>query len=141
MKKRQHDEISKDYIQQKGYQIVEVWECEWWSLYKTDASVESHLRENFPYRRPLSGEGLKQGIIDGRLFAHVQCDIEEPEHLSDYFSIFPPIFKNTVVNRDDIGNLIKNNGEKENIMVQPRRMLISGCIVTNGTIITPLLLF
>ena len=31
--------------------------------------------------------------------------------------------------------------EKENIMPQPRRMLISSFILTNGTIITPLLLF
>ena len=52
IKKRQQDEMRRDYIQQKGYQIVEMWECEWWSLYKTDASVKSHLRENFPYKRP-----------------------------------------------------------------------------------------
>ena len=64
-----------------------------------------------------------------------------PEHLRDYFSNFPPIFKNTAVSRDDIGNLMKQYAEKENIMVQPRRMLISSFILTNGTIITPLLLF
>ena len=52
VKKRQQDELRRDYIQQKGYQIVAKWECEWWSLYKTDASVKSHLPENFPYRRP-----------------------------------------------------------------------------------------
>ena len=48
VKKRQQDEMRRDYIQQKGYQIVEMWECEWWSLYKTDASVKSHLRKSFP---------------------------------------------------------------------------------------------
>ena len=48
VKKRQQDEMRSDCIQQKGYQIVEMWECEWWSFYKTDASVKSHLRENFP---------------------------------------------------------------------------------------------
>ena len=141
VKKRQQDEMRRDYIQQKGYQIVEMWECEWWSLYKTDASVKCHLRKNFPYRRPLSEEGLLHGIIDGQLFGYVQCDIEVPEHLRDYFSNFPPIFKNTAVSRDDIGNLMKQYAEKENIMVQPRRMLISSFILTNGTIITPLLLF
>ena len=49
-KKRQQDEMRRDYIEQKGYQIVEKWVCEWWSLYKTDASVKSHLRENFPHK-------------------------------------------------------------------------------------------
>ena len=44
VKKRQQDEMRREYIQQKDYQIVEIWECEWWSLYKTDESVKSHLR-------------------------------------------------------------------------------------------------
>ena len=58
VKKRQQDEMRKGYIQRKGCQIFEMWECESWSLYKTDASVKSHHRKNFPYRRPLSEEGL-----------------------------------------------------------------------------------
>ena len=89
----------------------------------------------------MSEEGVLPGIIDGRLFGYVQSDIEVPEHLRDYFSNFPPIFKNTAVSRDDIGNLMKQYAEKENIMVQPRRMLISSFNLTNGTFITPLPLF
>ena len=85
-------------------------------------------------------QGIK-GIIDGRLFGYVQCDIEVPEHLRDYFSNIPPIFKSTAVSGDDIGNLMKQFAEKENIMVEPGRMLISSFFLTNGTIITPLLLF
>ena len=81
-----------------------------------------------------------QGIIDGRLFGYVHCDIEVPEHLRDYFSDFPPIFKNTVVSLNDIGDLIKEYAENEGIMSQPKRMLISSFILTSGTIITPLLL-
>ena len=89
----------------------------------------------------MSNEGLLHGIVDGRLFGYVQCGIEVPDHLRDYFSNFPPIFKYTAVSRDDNGNLMKLYAKKENIMVQPRRMLISSFILTNGTIITPLLLF
>ena len=138
--KRQQDEMRRDYIQQKGYQI-EMWECEWWSLYKTDASVKSHLRENFPHKLPLSEEQLLQGIIDGQLFGYVQCDIEVPQHLRSYFSNFPPIFKSFVVCREDIGTLMREDAEKENIMAKPRRMLISSFVLTNGTVITPLVLF
>ena len=134
VKRRQQDGMRRDYIQQKCNQTVEMWEREWWSIYKTNASIRSHLRENFPYRQPMSEEGLMQGIVDGRLFGYVQCDIEVPEHLRDYFSNFPPVFKNTAVNRDDIGNLIKLSAEKEKITVQPKRVLISSFIVTNGTI-------
>ena len=38
-------------------------------------------------------------------------------------------------------NLMREYAEKENIMAQPRRMLVSSFILTNGTIITSLLLF
>ena len=67
--------------------------------------------KKFPYRRPLSEEALLQGIIDGHFFGYVQWDIEVPEHLRDYFSNFPPIFKNTAVSRDDVGNLMKHYAE------------------------------
>ena len=118
-----------------------MWKCEWWSLYKTDAPVKNYLRANFPYKRPLIEEQLLQGIIDGRLFGYFQCDIEAPEHLRDYFSNFPPIFKRTVVSRNDIGDLMKEYAEKEGIMPQQRRMLTSSFILTKCTITFPLLLF
>ena len=64
-----------------------------------------------------------------------------PEHLKAYFANLPPIFKNTVVSRNAIGDLMKEYAEKERIMSQPRRMLISSFHLKNGTIITPLLLY
>ena len=133
--------MRKEYIQQKGYKIIELWDCNWSELYQPDAPVKSCLRGIFPYQRPLSEEQLLQGIIDGRLFGYVQCDIEVPEHLRNYVSNFPPFFKSTVVSRNDIGDLMKEYAEKEGIMPQTRRMLISSFFLTNGTIITPLLLF
>ena len=141
IRKKEQDQTRKEYIPQKAYNFIEVWECERWSLYKTDAPVKSYLRANFPYKRPLSEEQLLQGTIDWRLFGYVQCDIEVHEHLRDYFSSFPPIFKNNIVSRNDIGDLMKEYAEKEGIMPRPRRMLISSFILTNGNIITPLFLF
>ena len=107
MKKRQQVEMFSEYIQQKSYQIVEKWEREWWSLYKTDASVKSHLRENLPYKGLLSEGQLLQETIDGRFFGYVQCDVEVPEHRRSYFLNFPPIFKNTVISREDYASLMR----------------------------------
>ena len=59
MKKKERDQMRKEYIQQKGYKSIEMWECNWWELYRTDARVKNHLRANFPYQRPLSEERLK----------------------------------------------------------------------------------
>ena len=42
VKKRQQDEMRRDYIQQKGYELVELWECEWWSLYINFLSAKNN---------------------------------------------------------------------------------------------------
>ena len=82
-----------------------------------------------------------QEIKSRKLFGYVQCDLKVPEQLKAYFTNFPPILKNTVVSRNDIGDLMKEYAEKEGIMSQPRRMLTSSFHLKNGTIITPLLLY
>ena len=92
-----------DYIQQKGYQFVEMWECEWWRLDESEATVKKHLRKNFPYTRPLSGEQLLQGLIDGKILGFVQCDNEIPDHLQHCFSKFPRMFRTIVVGKRDFG--------------------------------------
>ena len=138
---REQKQMGKENTQQKRYKFFEMWECKWWDLYRTVAPVKIYHRAQFHNKRHLSEEQLLQGIIDGRLFGYVQCDIEVSEHLRHYFSNFPPIFRKTVVSRNDIGNLMKEYAEKERIIPQPTRMLRSRFILTNCTIITPLLLF
>ena len=64
-----------------------------------------------------------------------------PEELTKKFANFPPIFKNTNVGRHDIGLLMKDYAEKEGLLCQPGKMLISSYFLENGTLITPLLLF
>ena len=60
-----------------------------------------------------------QEIRSRRLFGYVQCDLKVPEHLKAYFANFPPIFKNTVVSRNDIGNLMKEYAEKKELCHNP----------------------
>ena len=130
-----------EYIQQNGYNFIEMWECNWWQLYRTDAKVKNHLRTNFPYQRLLSGERLMQEINSRKFFGYVRCDLKVPEILKAYFANFPPIFKKTVVSRNDIGDLMKEYAEKEGIMSKPSRMLKASFHLENGSIITPLLLY
>ena len=84
---------------------------------------------------------LLEQLKSDKLFGYVQCDIEVPEELKEKFAKFPPIFKNTNVGRHDIGVLMKDYAEKEGLLCQPRKMLISSYFLENGTLITPLLLF
>ena len=132
--------MRRSYIQDKGFTVIERWECEWWRLYKTITNVKLHIRENFSNRRSLT-EQLLEGIKKISLFGYVQSDIEVPENLRVNFANFPPIYKDTLVSKSDIGDLMKTYAEERGKMSQPRKMLISSFTLPNRTLITPLLLF
>ena len=84
-----------------------------------------HLKESIPYKRPLREESLLVQIRSGKLFGYVQCDIEVPEELKEKTASFLPIFENTNVSQHDIGSLMQDYAEKEGLLCQPRKMLIS----------------
>ena len=68
----------------------------------------------------------------------MQCGIEVPECLRSKFVNFPPIFKNTLNSKNDIGNLIKDYAEEERLLFQPRKMLIFSFTLQNVTLVFPL---
>ena len=140
-RRKELDDLRRGYIQEKGFTVIEMCKCEWWRLYKTTINVKLHIRENFPDRRSLREQQLLEGIKKGNLFGYVQCDVEVPEKLRANFANFPPIFKNNLVSKDDIDDLMKMYAEEEGIMSQPRKMLISSLTLQIGILITPLLLF
>ena len=139
--KKELDELRRGYIQENGFAVIEKWECERWSIHETTTNGKLHIRGNFPYRWSLTEQQLLEGIKKGNLFGYVQCDIEVPENLRANVANFPLVFKNTLVSKIDIGDLMITYAEEEEIMSQPRKQLISCFTLQNGTLITPLLLF
>ena len=71
-KKRELDALRRHYIEEKGYKVIEMWECKWWRLYKTTSTVEQNIREHLFYRRSLEAEQLLKEIKEGKLFGYVQ---------------------------------------------------------------------
>ena len=88
-----------------------MWECDWWRLYKTTTNVKLHIREIFPYRRSLTEQQLLEGKKKRNQIGYVQCDIEVPKKMRANFYNFPPIFKNTLVSKNAIGDLMKTYAE------------------------------
>ena len=97
--------------------------------------------EIFPHRRSHTEHHLLEGKKKGIIIGYVQCDIEVPENLRANFAKFPPIFKNTLFSKFDIGDLMKTFAEEEGIMSQRWNLLMSSFTIQNGTLITSLLLF
>ena len=108
--------------------------------YTTTSNVKLHIRENFPYRRSLTEQQLLEGIKKGSLLGYVQCDLEVPEKMRVNFANFPPILKNTLVSKNDIGDLMKRYAEEGGTRPQPRKLFLPSFTLQNGTLNTPLLL-
>ena len=78
-KKRELDDLRREYNCEKGYKIEEIWECEWWQNLKTNEKIKNHIRSNFPYERTLSTDSLLEKIRDGFLYGYIQCDLVVPD--------------------------------------------------------------
>ena len=87
----------------------------------------------------MSLERILSEVRNERLFGCVEVDIRVPEHLKEKFSEMCPIFKNTNISRDDIGDFMKAYAEEHNIMAQPRRSLIGSMKGEKILLATPLL--
>ena len=69
----------------------------------------------------------------------MECDIEVPDHLKDYFSEMAPIFKNTEVSLKDIGQHMQDYAKEHNIQDIPHRLLIGSYSGKKIGLSTPLL--
>ena len=92
-KRREMDDLRREYIREKEYKIEEMWECEWRQNFKTNEKIKNHIRSNFPYKRPLSTDSLLEKIRDGFLYGYIQCDLIVPDELKAKFLIFLQFLK------------------------------------------------
>ena len=134
--KRELDEWRRSYIREKGFTVIEMWESDWWGLCRTRNNVNKTFLSDVHL---LAAEQIID-MKNGKLFGYVQCELKYPK-ISGNFANFTAIFKNTLVRKSDIGDLIKTYAEEDGIMSQPRKMLISSFTLQNGTLITHVLSF
>ena len=132
-----------EYIRSKGYRVVEMWECEWRRMKRTNRELQrfiaTEVRRTLDTIKIMSPVRILSEVRQDRLFGCVEVDIRVPEHLKEKFSEMCPIFKNTNISRDDIGHFKKAYAEKHNIMAQPRRSLIGSMKGEKILLATPLL--
>ena len=141
-------EISKYLKEEVGVKVVEMWECRWDHMRCHDPEVRQFCRSRFPYKRAdfshceaITPDDILRSVKEEKLFGLIECDIEVPDTLKNHFSELQPIFKNTEVSREDMGDFMKKYAEKHKIMSQPRRTLIASYFGKRILLATPLLLW
>ena len=99
--------------------------------------------KNEEEQQEISIEVKQQQLLDDirrdKIFGFVKCDIHVPDHLIDKFSEYPPIFKNTEINIEDIGETMQAYCESIGRKNGVNRSLISSMHGKGIIILTPLL--
>ena len=132
-----------EYIRSKGYRVVELYECEWRQLKRTNRELQrfiaTEVRRTLDKVEVMSTERILSEVRNERLFGCVEVDIHVPPHLKEKFTEMCPIFKNTNISREDIGEYMQSYAEENKIMAQPRRSLIGSLKGEKILLATPLL--
>ena len=82
---------------------------------------------------------LEEDILNDKLFGFMKVDIETPEHLKEYFEEMTPIFKNTTVNYEDMGEYMTEYHKQNNITFVKSKKLIGSYFGKEILLYTPLL--
>jgi hypothetical protein len=133
-----------DYIRSLGFNLIIMWEHEWNKSEMDDVQVNNFAKlhkknQLFPFCKTKSH--IISKVQSGEFFGMVECDIEVPTDLREYFSEMTPIFKNVKVPRSEIGPFMEKFAVDNKIMSQPRRMLIGSYFGKKILLATPLLKF
>lgn len=142
-RRRESTEAGAMYIRRLGFNLVEIWECEWRAIKRTDERA-AQVAAYFAQPIPGGFSGLKEDAIlklveEGTLYGMVQCDIHVPENLREYFAEMQPIFKNTEMKKEHLSPLMRKYAEDHNLLKQPRRCLV-GSFYAKGILLSSTLL-
>ena len=133
-----HTQKISQYIKECGFNLKEIWECQWKEFKKTHQITNPYV---FPtehiYR--MTEKQLIDHIRKGEIFGAAEIDIKVPDHLKSFFADFPPIFKNTLVTEADIGEHMTEFLRTNKMSYKPRRYLIGSMFAVKQLFITPLI--
>ena len=131
------------YLKCLGYEVVEEYECNWGKIKKRDKrALETRSIWRIPKpdtKIQISQNEIIEGVKKGSIFGLVCVDLETPEHLTDHFSEMTPMFKNTLVSRDDVGAHMRDHLKSEGKIKIPQRQLIGSYFVQKILLGPPLL--
>ena len=136
--RRKHTEEKMKYLQDAGYKVVTIQECEFYRDIRPSLPQHNKYLPNFK-NGSLKEDEILTLVKNEKMFGMVECDIEVPNHLKDHFSEMCPLFCTTEVHFEDVGRHMQDHIISENFSREPRRLLIAGLKAEKLLIATPLL--
>ena len=143
---REKTEQNTKYLrEQVGVRVIEIYECQWVQMKCDNPDVRRFMAQRFVYepcafpQKVIRVEHILEAVREGRLFGFIQCTLRVSDRDKSRFAELPPIFKNTMVGRDDIGEKMRAYAEAHHLLTRPRRTLISSYFGEEILLSTPLL--
>ena len=109
-------------LQCKDHTVEIIWEKDWQALVTLRPEIEAYLSQHCTcthFRKYLNQDQIIRFIQDGHLFGFVECDIEVPDYLKDYFSKMTQIFKNTDVSLKDVDEFMQQYAKDHSVKDVP----------------------
>ena len=136
--KLKHTKEIAQYIIDSGYNLIEIWECEYGIFRRANTIINTYLYPTEDKYR-LSEREILDGIKENKIFGAVEVDLHVPDHLKSYFSEMTPIFKHGTVNFENIGQHMQTFVNESGTIFKKRYYLIGSMFATKILLITPLL--
>ena len=98
------------YLKKLGYQVIEMWGCEWSELKLTFAPAKEfceRFKHNYCKSHTMNKDEIVKAVCNERLFGMVECSLHVPAKLRDYFAEMTPIFKNVEIGLNDVSGVMK----------------------------------
>ena len=118
-----------------------MWECEWRKYKTVNGRNAIHNSYMYPKEKQyrMTQAQILEYIKNDEMFGAVEVDINVPDSLKDHFQEMPPVFKNTTISRDDIGDYMRDYLDYNKRTFKDTRYLIGSMFGTKILLITPLL--
>jgi hypothetical protein len=155
--KSTHD--TTNFMKSQGYRVVEIYECEFKKMKQENPALRKFISQHVSpftnkYPSSVNEDDIIQGVMWGEIFGMLEVDISVPDSWSEvcfrpdtnlnpqeYFGEMSPIFGNVDITFDDIGPLMQEYINENNLSKRPRRLLIGAMRAEKILLATPLLIW
>ena len=125
-KLREYDKERTEVILNAGFRVIEQWECQWNQPEETDPEIKEFVRKLDCLPQKFSTlETFLNAVLKEKVYGIAEIDIHVPDHLKEHFKEFPPIFKNTTVERHHLSAEMQDYAKKFGLMKNGWKCLVA----------------
>ena len=136
-------ELRRKYINNEGYNVMSIWECDYDNLVKDNVELKEHIHNRLPTffkenRYEVAPTTILDAVRGGNLYGMLEVDIEVPETWSsefetkmplpprEYFSEMSPLFCTTEIPFEKIGKPMQDYAKTFGFSERARTVLVGG---------------